>query len=273
MASPCCSLGEMPDREEWAGGGRPGGRTGPSVVKAEIRVRRGQEFILTGRNFGYNVAGKGPAVTKTCIGHVGDDDDDDDAFNRDGRARFDQVLWPDENLVKAVYDEICRRRGGITSREPADLLKQTTSILHDVMIALAAAGWKWSSEGHYMAVAALAMQRYVIDRARERQARSRRGWKKADVDLEALASDAPGSDARDQDLIDLNVALERLLTRDKRMAAVVRLKFFGDLTDAQVGVALDVSEKTVERDWRSARVWLKNEIRRIRESRGEHDAA
>jgi RNA polymerase sigma factor (TIGR02999 family) len=108
------------------------------------------------------------------------------------------------------------------------------------------------------------MRRILVDYARSHRAEKRGGsWDKLAFD-EALAPSAE----RSIDLVALDDALKDLLALDPRQSQIVELRFFGGLTNEEVGEVLDVSPRTVKREWRMAKAWLRREI-----FAGEHDAA
>ncbi len=180
----------------------------------------------------------------------------------------------DPELITLVYDELRRRARRLIACEPAELLKQATSLVNDIMAKFIASGGSWEDERHFIRAAAIAMKHYLVDEARKRQSeRHGGGHDRVYLDLDALPADDQAS--RDRDILDLALALDRLESRNTpsadRMRDVAHLKYFVGLSDQRTAAYLRVSEKTVERDWEQAKVWLKNEILRIRQSRGEAD--
>jgi RNA polymerase sigma factor (TIGR02999 family) len=108
------------------------------------------------------------------------------------------------------------------------------------------------------------MRRILVDYARSHRAEKRGGgWDKLAFD-EALAPSAE----RSIDLVALDDALKDLLAFDPRQSQIVELRFFGGLTNEEIGEVLDVSPRTVKREWRMAKAWLRREI-----MVGEDDAA
>jgi RNA polymerase sigma factor (TIGR02999 family) len=97
------------------------------------------------------------------------------------------------------------------------------------------------------------MRRILVDRARARHA-GKRGGGAARVSLEDAAV-VPAPDYG-VDLLDLDVALDRLASFDPRKSHIAELRFFGGLSLEETGHVLQVSSKTVERDWQAARAWL-----------------
>jgi RNA polymerase sigma factor (TIGR02999 family) len=140
-------------------------------------------------------------------------------------------------------------------RDPAS--PQTTSLVHEAYLRLARPdGGEFQDRAHFFAVASRAMRQILIDHARRRQA-DKRGGGEAALDLSAVQIAA--SDRSDE-LLALDEALQRLEALDARLAQVVEWRFYGGLTEAEIGEALGLSERTIKRDWRRARAFLQREI-------------
>ena len=120
---------------------------------------------------------------------------------------------------------------------------------------------------HCFTLAAKAMRQLLVDHARRRRSLKRGGdYERGSISVCEPAGSGTGVDV---DLLDLHAALEELAALDGRQAAVVELRYFGGLEVAEVAEvaqALDVSKTTVEREWRAARSWLGNRLRKGRES-------
>jgi len=119
---------------------------------------------------------------------------------------------------------------------------------------LSETGAKWKNRAHFFSAAAEAMRRILIERAR-RRGRVRHGGGRQRLSIEELdvAKEAEDSGV---DLLALDGALTRLAGHDRRLAEVVNLRFFAGLTVEQVSEVLEVSPRTVKRDWEFARAWL-----------------
>ena len=115
----------------------------------------------------------------------------------------------------------------------------------------------WKSRSHFLGVASLAMRRILINYARDRRAQKRGG---DDVAV-TLHDGEVGRVTRTDDLLALDEALDRLAAHDERSARVVEMWFFGGLSQSEIAEALGVSEKTVRRDWTSAKAWLSHALR------------
>lgn len=167
-----------------------------------------------------------------------------------------------ERLFEVVYDDLKRRAhfqlagGGRTLN--------TTALVHETYLKLARSGGAdWSDRLHFFRVAARAMRQIVIDRARTHLAQ-KRGGDAVIVSLEDFdgASGPAAGAAPDAalTLLALDRGLSRLAEQSPRLAEVVELRFFGGLSVEEAAHALDVSERTVKRDWRLARAFLQEAI-------------
>lgn len=115
---------------------------------------------------------------------------------------------------------------------------------------------RWQDRAHFFAMAARLMRRVLVDLARARHS-AKRGGGAVHVSLDEATE--PGV-ARAADVLRLDDALHALAAMDARKAQVVELRFFGGLTEEQIAAALQVSAKTVMRDWSFARAWLQQQL-------------
>jgi RNA polymerase sigma factor (TIGR02999 family) len=179
-------------------------------------------------------------------------------------------------LLPLVYDEL-RRLADSNMRREADRgaghTLQPTALVHEAYLRLvgdvspSAQGPNvqgWNGRGHFFGAAAQAMRRILIERARARNAQ-KRGGGAARVELrdDAVATTAGGvelDDAKADEIIALDRALDRLSALDERSARVVMLRYFAGLTVEQTAAAMDLSPATVKKCWVFARAWLNREI-------------
>lgn len=163
-------------------------------------------------------------------------------------------------LLPLVYDELRRIAFDYLSRERSDHTLQPTALVHEAYLRLVnqrTAGW--NDRAQFFGVAAKAMRRILVDRARMHKA-AKRGGGAAKLELdEAVAS----FEERALDLVALDEALKKLAELDERKARVVELRFFGGLSAPEAAKVLDCPLRTIERDWTMAKAWLRAEISRV----------
>lgn len=171
-----------------------------------------------------------------------------------GRGRADA----EERLFLAVYDELRRVARKYLRRESPDQTLQPTELVHEAYMRLVdQTRVTWQNRAHFFGIAAQQMRRILVDRARARKADKRGG------DISLLAFDEAHVAPRGQrpvDLLALDEALERLAKMDERKARVVEMRFFAGLREEEIAECLNVSTKTVERDWQMAKLWLYREL-------------
>ncbi|MDP9100057.1 MAG: sigma-70 family RNA polymerase sigma factor [Verrucomicrobiota bacterium] len=160
-------------------------------------------------------------------------------------------------LMPLVYEELRTLAHQYIQRERPDHTLQATGLVHEAYLRLVdQATTTWQNRAHFFGVAAQVMRRILVDYARTHRAEKRGGdWDKLAFD-EALAPAAE----RSVDLIALDDALKDLLALDPRQSQIVELRFFGGLTNEEVGEVLQVSPRTVKREWRMAKAWLRREL-------------
>ena len=172
---------------------------------------------------------------------------------RDGEPRaFD-------DLVPLLYGELrLLARTALRGESDGHTLR-TTALVHEAYVRLVGAVVSWEGQGHFMRVAARAMRRVLVDHARKRKSQ-KRGGGATPMGLNTLEGILP-AESKPQDVIDLDEALERLITLEERKGRVVELHYFGGLSYEEIAEALEISAATVHRDLRMARAWLYNELR------------
>jgi RNA polymerase sigma factor (TIGR02999 family) len=156
-------------------------------------------------------------------------------------------------LFPVIYEELRSLAASQLGHERPDHTLQATALVHEVYVRLVgqrSGGWK--SRAQFFGVAAKAMRRILVDHARQRRA-AKRGGARSRLPLDEIVLDFQ---QRGSDLEALDDALTALAEVDPRKAQVVELRFFGGLTAEQVAQALDISLRTVNRDWELAKAWL-----------------
>lgn len=164
----------------------------------------------------------------------------------------------EDQLVPLVYAELRRLAGRFMRGESPSHTLQPTALVHEAYLRLARPGGPdWENREHFFAVAAKVMRQILVDHARARGAAKRGGGiAPATVDdLDELP--ATPSDAQ---ILDLDDALLRLAQLNERQARIVELRYFAGLSVDDTARVLNISPRTVKREWRLAKVWLYGEM-------------
>ena len=160
-------------------------------------------------------------------------------------------------LMPLVYDELRRLARDYLRRERDGHTLQPTALVHEAYLRLVDdAQVQWQGRAHFFGVAARAMRRILVDHARAHNAAKRGGG------VEKIPLEAAGDllAAHDVDLVSLDGALEALAQTYPRQCEVVELRFFGGLEAREIAEVLQVSEKTIRRDWNFAKLFLLREM-------------
>ncbi len=162
-------------------------------------------------------------------------------------------------LIPLVYAELRRLAAHYMQRERPDHSLQATALVHEAYLRLAGRSEKrWNNRQHFFAIAAEVMRNVLIDHARARLA-VKRGAAGSRISLDEIPTlVAP----RSADLLSLDEALTDLAAIDQRQARIVMLRYFAGMTTADVASVLEVSERTVLREWKVAKAWLYARMRR-----------
>jgi RNA polymerase sigma-70 factor (ECF subfamily) len=162
-----------------------------------------------------------------------------------------------DRVIPLVYQELRRLAHRQMRRERAGDTLQTTALINEAYLRLVDySRVRPRDRAHFFAIAAQAMRRILIERARSRRS-SKRGSGGQKVSLDEAAD---VSNERAADLVALDEALTNLAAFDPRKAQIVELKYFGGLTIEETAEVLEVSTPTVERDWQMAKIWLHREV-------------
>jgi len=165
-----------------------------------------------------------------------------------------------EQLASVVYNElylIARRQ---MSKERPEHTLQPSALVNEAFLRLVDCDQvNWQNRQHFFSLAAKIMREVLVSYAASRNAQKRGGTIPRVSLNEALVCDLKGAMALDELLV-LNDALKRLSQKDERCEKVVELMFFGGLTERETAQELGVSERTVKREWRYARLWLRREL-------------
>ncbi|HKP69873.1 MAG TPA: sigma-70 family RNA polymerase sigma factor [Pyrinomonadaceae bacterium] len=164
-----------------------------------------------------------------------------------------------ELLLPFVYDELKRQARYLMSNERSNHTLQPTALVHEAFMRLTdQAGIEWQNRSHFYGIMSRLMRQILIDHAR-RHATEKRGNRPLHFSLDDV--DLPVEE-RAESILVLNDVLERLEKIDSQQASIVEMRFFGGLSNKEIADALQVSERTVGRDWNSAKLWLFRELSR-----------
>ena len=175
-----------------------------------------------------------------------------------------------ERLAELVYGELRRIAGHIMASERPGSSVQATALATDAYLNLVQNhDVQWCDRFHFFAVASRAMRRVLVDHSRRKRSQKRgAGWERAE------ASEATAFPMRNaEELLALDQALSRLEQLDRRQCQIVELRYFGGLTEEEVAEVLDISVRTVKREWSVARAWLFAELTRTTPFRPDSDGS
>jgi RNA polymerase sigma factor (TIGR02999 family) len=163
-----------------------------------------------------------------------------------------------QDLVAVVYGELRRMAAAQMGREAPGRTLQPTALVHEAWLRLMGGpGVAWQSRAHFFGAAGEAMRRILVEQARRRSAEKRGG----DRRRAELPEDVPAAvQAQGFDLEALDQALSRMEHMDPRMASIVKLRHFVELSVDDTAAALGISRRTVLRDWTAAKAWLHREL-------------
>lgn len=174
-------------------------------------------------------------------------------------ALLESVRAGDEKSLDAlfaiVYDELLRLARQVRSSKSNNTMN-TTALVHEAYLKLAGHG-NWENKLHFMRTAAKAMRQILVSQARKKVAK-KRGGDLVNITFEEEFYETPVSAEK---LLSLDDALNTLQQMDPRMAQVVECRYFAGLSVEETGQALGVSERTIKRDWRTARAFLADALR------------
>jgi len=162
-----------------------------------------------------------------------------------------------DELLPLIYKELRRLAGNYLRRERRDHTLQPTALINEVFLRLIDQhDIKWQNRAHFFGVAARLMRRILVDHARAHQA-AKRGGEHYSLSL-SKADQIAGQPTLD--ILTLHLTLQRLEQLDPQQSRIVELRFFGGLTIEETAEVLSSSHATVEREWKMARAWLRQEM-------------
>jgi RNA polymerase sigma factor (TIGR02999 family) len=164
-------------------------------------------------------------------------------------------------LFPTLYNELRRLARSRLAGSARPTLLDTSALVHEAFMRMQRdGGVTLANREHFLAYAATTMRSIVIDFVRRRKA-ERRGGGLQRITLDTLAAEQLGA-RTDDEIIAVHEALETLADVDQRLVLVVEMRYFAGLTDAEIGEALGVTDRTVRRDWERARLLLAQLLKR-----------
>jgi RNA polymerase sigma factor (TIGR02999 family) len=162
-----------------------------------------------------------------------------------------------ERLIPFVYEELKRQARILMSRERQNHTLQPTALVHEAFLTLnEQSGIEWQNRSHFYGIASRLMRQILVQHSRYHAA-DKRGNNPIHFSVDDLQIPVEG---RASSIIQLDEALERLAELDEKQSAIVEMRFFGGLTNKEIAEALDISERTVVRNWQAVRLWLFREL-------------
>jgi len=164
-----------------------------------------------------------------------------------------------ERLLELVYEELKVLAASHLRRERPEHTLCTTALVHEAYLKLVdGSEVGFENRGHFFGCAARAMRQVLVDYARGRSAQKRGGgWERV-----TLGGESADADPFVAEILDLNMALEKLSGQDEDLARLVELRFFAGLTLDEAADARGVSRRKAAKDWSVARLWLQRELSR-----------
>lgn len=160
-----------------------------------------------------------------------------------------------DKLLPVVYDELRKIAHRYLRKEYNSPTLQTTVLVHEAYLKLIDQhSVDWENRGQFFAIASQAMRRILVDHARERNAKKRDGIKISLDDADSISAET------NENILDLDIALEELAKFDEIQAKIVELRYFAGLTFDEVASVLKISSSNVFREWTMARAWLYRKI-------------
>jgi RNA polymerase sigma factor (TIGR02999 family) len=172
------------------------------------------------------------------------------AMNRGDAAARDKLL-------PLVYRELHRLAAVYMRRERPEHTLQPTALINEAYLRLIDSNMDWQNREHFIGMAANVMRRVLVDYARACKADKRGGGLQRVEFEEGIAFCRERSD----ELIAVDDALAELKSVNPRQAQIVELRYFAGLSDEQLAAMLNMSTRTIQREWHSAKRWLYERIR------------
>jgi RNA polymerase sigma factor (TIGR02999 family) len=186
-------------------------------------------------------------------------------MNEKSAAGITQILqdWNDgdeeakELLLPFVYDELKKQARYLMSKERSNHTLQPTALVHEAFMKLSEqSGIEWKNRSHFYGIAARLMRQILVDHARSHAA-DKRGNSPIHFSIDDVQIPI---EERASSILAIDEALQRLAKFDEKQAQIVEMRFFGGMSDDEIAEALEISRRTVGREWQSAKLWLFREL-------------
>lgn len=162
-----------------------------------------------------------------------------------------------EQLLPFVYDELRRQARYLMSSERSNHTLQPTALVHEAFLRLSEqTGIEWRDRSHFFGFASRVMRQILVDHARL-HATAKRGKHPIHFSIDDVQIPI---EERAEAILILNEVLDRLEKFDEQQAKIVEMRFFGGMSNPEIAESLDISERTVGREWQAARLWLYREL-------------
>ncbi|MGB7201052.1 MAG: sigma-70 family RNA polymerase sigma factor [Pyrinomonadaceae bacterium] len=165
-----------------------------------------------------------------------------------------------EQLLPLVYDELRRQARSLMSRERIGHTLQPTALVHEAFLRISEqTGIEWQNRSHFYGIASRLMRQILVDHARSHAAGKRgNGVIHFSVDDVQIPVEQ-----RAHSILAIDEVLDRLAKLDEQQANIVEMRFFGGMTNGEIADSLGISQRTVSRDWETARLWLYRELKTV----------
>ena len=165
----------------------------------------------------------------------------------------------ENELMERVQGELRRLAAGYLRHERGRTLQPTAVVNEAYIRLLPQRGVSWENRAHFFGIAAKMMRRVLVDHARRKHAIKRDAGPADPVSISGVPS--PAREADPVDVLALHTALSDLAELDQRQAEIVEMRFFAGLTVEEIAEVLEISPATVKRDWATAKLWLRRQMR------------
>lgn len=162
-----------------------------------------------------------------------------------------------EQLVQVLYHDLKKFAGNVLNKENQTITLQATELVNEAYLRMFDSNnLDWTDRSHFLSTAIMVMRRFLVDHARKKHS-AKRIPKNA---LDSVDDKALHLSEEELDIIGLDAALKNLEKLDPRQAKIVELRFFGGLSETEIGKILNISRSTVNREWMLAKMWLLHQI-------------